>query len=306
MIGGLRGRPSAKQGSVTFMRSTARGPFFQLPMSQFAAWSGRLGIFALVVAMFSIVIVRTGVLEIQPALATFAAALMFAGLAILLAFAGFVEIWRKGLAGLGRAVAGLLLGLALLAYPGYLVWRAHKLPAIHDITTDPGDPPRFGILARLRPRGSDAYPGAATAALQAKAYPDLDTLEYAAPVDLVYKTALKVVTKRKWHIVDARPPAANGRDGDIEAVARTPIMGFRDDVVVRVRAAKEGARVDVRSASRYGTSDFGTNARRVAALLNDIDDAMSDALSEPAQPVAPAAKTPVKKKPQVPAKRPKR
>ena len=55
-------------------------------------------------------------------------------------------------------------------------------------------------------------------------------------------------------------------------------MGFRDDVVVRVSAAGAGARIDVRSASRYGTHDFGANARRVVALLSDIDDAMGDAL----------------------------
>jgi uncharacterized protein (DUF1499 family) len=290
------------------MRSTARGPFFNVPMSRLAAWSGRLGVFAFVVAVFSIVIVRSGFLEIEPALATFAAALIFAALAILLAFAGFVAIWRQGLAGLGRAVAGLFLGILLLSYPGYLAYRGSKLPAIHDITTDPGDPPRFGVLARLRPRGSDIYPGAKTAALQRKAYPDLDTLEYAAPADMVYRVVLKVVTKRKWHIVDAVTPAPQ-RDGTIEAVARTPIMGFRDDVVVRVRASQEGTLIDLRSASRYGVGDFGTNAKRVAALLSDIDDAMTDAMTEPVGPAPKSAgksagKSAPKKKPQ--PKAPKR
>jgi uncharacterized protein (DUF1499 family)/uncharacterized membrane protein len=288
------------------MRSTARGPFFHVPMSRLAAWSGRLGVFAFVVAVFSIIIVRSGILEIEPALATFAAALIFAALAILLAFAAFVAIWRQGLGGLGRAVAGLFLGILLLTYPGYFAYRGSKLPAIHDITTDPSDPPRFGVLARLRPRGSDAYPGAKTAALQRKAYPDLDTLEYANPAAMVYRVVLKVVTKRKWHIVDAVAPAPQ-RDGTIEAVARTPIMGFRDDVVVRVRASQEGTLIDVRSASRYGVGDFGTNARRVAALLADIDDAMTGAVTEPVGPAPKSAvKSAPKKKPQAPAKRPKR
>jgi uncharacterized protein (DUF1499 family) len=279
------------------MRSTARGPFFDVPMSRLAAWSSRLAWFALAVAVFSIIIVRSGTLEIVPALATFAAALIFAGLAILLAFAGFVVIWRQGLAGLGRAVTGLLLGLALLAYPGYLAYRASKLPEIADITTDPGNPPRFNVLARLRPRGTSAYPGAQAAALQRKAYPDLDPLDYDAPAATAYRVALTIVTKRHWHIVDAVPPATR-RDGVIEAVARTLIMGFRDDVVVRVRADGRGSRIDVRSASRYGFQDFGTNAKRVTALLSDIDDAMTDALAEPPRPEP-------KKKPQAP-KRPKR
>jgi uncharacterized protein (DUF1499 family) len=283
------------------MRSTARGPFFDVPMSRLAAWSSRLAWFALAVAVFSIIIVRSGTLEIVPALATFAAALIFAGLAILLAFAGFVVIWRQGLAGLGRAVTGLLLGLALLAYPGYLAYRASKLPEIADITTDPGNPPRFNVLARLRPRGTSAYPGAQAAALQRKAYPDLDPLDYDAPAATAYRVALTIVTKRHWHIVDAVPPATR-RDGVIEAVARTLIMGFRDDVVVRVRADGRGSRIDVRSASRYGFQDFGTNAKRVTALLSDIDDAMTDALAEPPRP---EPKNEPKKKPQAP-KRPKR
>jgi uncharacterized protein (DUF1499 family) len=270
-------------------------------MSRLAAWSGRLAWFALAVAVFSIIIVRSGILEIVPALVTFAAALIFAGLAILLAFGGFVVIWRQGLAGLGRAVTGLLLGLALLAYPGYFAYRASKLPPITDITTDPGNPPRFDVLARLRPRGSSTYPGAQTAALQEKAYPDLDPLEYAAPAALAYRVALAIVTKRHWHIVDAVPPATR-RDGVIEAVARTLIMGFRDDVVVRVRSVGRGSRVDVRSASRYGLNDFGTNAKRVAALLGEIDDAMNDAMTAPPPPEpkekGPASKRPQSKRPQ--------
>ena len=289
------------------MRAATRDPIFVLPTSKLATWSARLAWFALAVVMLSIVIVRTGFLEIEPALATFAAALLLAALAILMAFAAFVAIWRQGLAGIGRAVLGLVLGLLLLAYPGYLVYRASKLPMINDITTDTSNPPRFAVLARLRPRGTSDYPGARVAALQANAYPDIDGLDYDAPAQLAYRVVLGVVTKRKWHIVDTVPPTAQ-RPGEIEAVARTPIMGFRDDVVVRVSTVESSARIDVRSASRYGVSDFGTNAKRVTALLSDIDDAMTDALSAPArpEPAEKAEKPQPKKKPPPPAPKRKR
>jgi Protein of unknown function (DUF1499) len=277
------------------MRSVTRGPVFDAAVSRLAAWSARLAWFSLAVAVLSIIIVRTGFLEMGPALATFAAALIFAALAILLALASFVTIWRQGLGGIGRAVGALFLGLLLLAYPGYLAYRGSKLPPINDITTDTANPPRFGELARLRPRGSNEYPGARAAALQHAAYPDVEALQYEAPAALAYKVALAVVTKRKWHILDTAPPAP-GRPGEIEAVARTLIMGFRDDVVVRVSAAGAGSRIDVRSASRYGTGDFGTNARRVVALLSDIDDAMSDAMAAPPRP-EPKQKEPPKKRP---------
>jgi uncharacterized protein (DUF1499 family) len=267
-----------------------RRPFIDVPMSQLATWSGRLGWFALAVAALSVLILRTDILDIGPALATFGAALVFAALAVLLAFAAFVVIWREGSRGLGRAVLGLALGLLLLAYPGYLGYRATRTPAINDITTDTANPPSFAVLGRLRPRGRIAYPGAQTAALQRAAFPDIEPLEYDIPVAVTYEAALSVIAKRGWYVVDSRPPAAGGRPGTIEAVARTLIMGFRDDVVVRVSPLGRGSRIDVRSASRYGTHDFGANARRVASLLQDIDEAVSSipATELEKRPVPPA------------------
>jgi hypothetical protein len=80
-------------------------------------------------------------------------------------------------------------------------------------------------------------------------------------------------------------------------VARTLIMGFRDDVVVRVRGGEDGSRIDVRSSSRYGSFDFGSNAARVRSLINDIDDAVGD--QKPEVPVLPAKK-PVAAQPKKP------
>ena len=48
---------------------------------------------------------------------------------------------------------------------------------INDITTDPIDPPRFDVLARLRPRGTVEYAGLYAAELQRRAYPDIEPLE---------------------------------------------------------------------------------------------------------------------------------
>ena len=59
----------------------ARRPLHDEPTSKVATWSSRLGLFAFAVAALSIIIVRSGLLEIVPALATFGAALVFAGLA---------------------------------------------------------------------------------------------------------------------------------------------------------------------------------------------------------------------------------
>src|SRR5229473_2147414 len=91
------------------------------PPSRLAVWARRLAVFSLVVAALAILIERAALLEIVPVLVTF--------------------------------------GTALLAYPGYLAYQGYQLPAITDVTTDPIDPPRFEVVARLRPPNSSLYPG---------------------------------------------------------------------------------------------------------------------------------------------------
>ena len=257
------------------------------PTSRLAIWARRTALFSLAATLIAIIIVRSGALDIVPALSTLAGALVLAMVAILLAFAAGIAIWREGVGGVREAVTALLVGVALVAYPLYLGVKAYRLPAIYDVTTDPIDPPRFEAIARLRPRDANpvTYAGLYTAEQQRAAYSDIEPdLTNSSPQE-AYDAALKVITKRKWHIVDARPPQpAAPREGRIEAVARTPILGFRDDIVVRVRATTDGARIDVRSASRYGRHDLGANAARVRALIDDVDDVLA-AGPEKKQPV---------------------
>ena len=47
-------------------------------------------------------------------------------------------------------------------------------------------------------------------------------------------------------------------------------------MVVRISATPDGARIDVRSASRYGRHDLGGNAARVRALIDDVDDMLAN------------------------------
>jgi uncharacterized protein (DUF1499 family) len=191
--------------------------------------------------------------------------------------------------GIGYSLTAIGISLALLAYPSYLALASYRLPWIYDITTDPIDPPRFEALARVRPRDANPviYAGLSAAEQQRNAYPEIESLEQEATPQASYDATLAIVTKRKWNIVARRPPE-RGREGRIEAVARTAIMGLREDVVIRVRADGQGSRIDIRSSSRYGSFDFGSNAARVRTLIDDIDDAIGR--QKPEQPTAAAKK----------------
>lgn len=268
-------------------------PYQSEPVSGLATWSRNLALFSVIAVIVSILIVRFGFLEMKPALATFFGALGLAVLSILLGLAAFAAIWQNGSRGMGRILLAFLINAVVLAYPAYLGVQYRKLPKIYDITTDPIDPPRFEALARLRSgdgTNSAVYAGLYSAEQQRLAYPDIETVELEVPPQRAYEVALQLIGKRKWLVIDERPPQPPRRIGRIEAVARTPIMGFREDVSIRITPDGEESRVDIRSSSRYFESDLGSNAARVSKLIEDINTAVD------------SAKSAAPKKPQTPAK----
>ena len=272
-------------------------PYQSEPVSSLASWARNLAVFSVVAVLVSILIVRFGFLEMKPALATFFGALGIAGLSILLSFAAFAAIWQNGSRGMSRILLALLIDAVVLAYPAYLFLQYRKLPPIHDITTNPIDPPRFEALARLRTgEGTNpaVYAGLYSAELQRQAYPDIETVELDVPAQRAFEVTMRLVNKRKWLVIDERAPQPRGI-GRIEAVARTPIMGFREDVSIRVTPDGDGSRVDIRSASRYFESDLGSNAARISKLMDDLNTAADSANLKPVKkPVAPAPKLPPK------------
>jgi uncharacterized protein (DUF1499 family) len=273
-------------------------PYQSEPFSGLATWARNLSVFAVVAVLVSILIVRFGFLEMKPALATFFGALGCAALSILIGLAGFVAIWQNGTRGMSRILLAFLINGIVLAYPAYLAWQYRKLPPIHDITTDPIDPPRFEALSRLRSgdgANTAVYAGLYSAEQQRQAYPDIEPVELEIPVDRAYAITLQLVNKRKWLVIDERAPLPPRRVGRIEAVARTPIMGFREDVSIRVSPVGDDSRVDIRSSSRFFESDLGSNAARISRLIDDINTAAEAAALKPVKKaVPPPTKAPAK------------
>jgi uncharacterized protein (DUF1499 family) len=163
------------------------------------------------------------------------------------------------------AVVAFVAG-ALIAYvPWHYDQIRQIVPPIHDITTDPDNPPAFAAVVPLRKaEGGNpvAYEGAKTAEQQKRAYPDIAPLTVGAAPDAAFNEALDVARRMGWTIV-ATDPAA----GRIEASERSRWFGFTDDIVIRVAPTDSGSRIDLRSSSRQGRSDFGVNAARIRAYL---------------------------------------
>src|SRR5699024_9873873 len=163
--------------------------------------------------------------------------------------------------------AALIIGVGTAGVPWMLAQSAGSVPKIHDITTDTADPPEFVAIAPLRADAPNPpeYAGEETARKQRQAYPDIQTLQIDAWPAIVFDHALEVARAQGWEIVEA--DEAQGR---FEATATTFWFGFKDDVVIRIRGADGGSAVDVRSKSRVGLSDTGTNAARIRDYLDKL------------------------------------
>ena len=160
--------------------------------------------------------------------------------------------------GVVMPVVALAIGAVTFGVPFKLQQTAQSVPRINDITTDPANPPKYMTTAR-------AYPGEEFARLQRAAYPDIAPVMLAVPPREAFERALKAAESMGWEVV-GRDAAA----GTLEAVDTTRWFGFKDDIAVRVSAADQGSRIDVRSKSRVGRNDIGTNARRIRAYVERL------------------------------------
>ena len=185
---------------------------------------------------------------------------------IVAAVAAGLSYWRGGRKPRLVAIAAFALGLVAFAIPFQFQQMARRVPPIHDITTDLENPPAFQAVLPLRadaPNPVERSPQIDD--MQRKGYPDIQPVTLPMPRDQVFDRALAAAQGSNWMIV-----AADKSAGLIEAVDTTRWFGFKDDIVVRVTPWGSGTRVDVRSVSRIGRSDIGTNARRIREYLGRL------------------------------------
>jgi uncharacterized protein (DUF1499 family) len=176
--------------------------------------------------------------------------------------------WRRQRKAAWVAALALVTGVAAVGIPYSWQRRASRVPPIHDITTDLDKPPEFQAIVPLRadaPNTLERPP--MLVQQQREGYPDLAPLTLPLPPDRVFNRALDVAGRMGWEVVASDQPS-----GRIEAIDTTRWFGFKDDVVVRVTPWGSGTRVDVRSVSRVGRSDVGTNASRIRDFLENLQD----------------------------------
>jgi len=198
-------------------------------------------------------------------------------LALVLAVLGFTRLWEHGDKAGRASLAGMVVSVLVLAPFCYAAALAIAHPRLSDIATDPEDPPSLAFAAGKRT--ADMNPigriSAEQVAQQVEYYPQVTGRRYASTADRTLEGAAAAARQLGWEVVDL-PVWIDGEPSvTMTVIAGSFLFGFPSDMAVRVLDEGESSYVDVRSASRYGLHDLGSNAARIETLLQTLDRIMA-------------------------------
>jgi len=240
-----------------------------------ATWARRVALFFVQLMILTVLLHRFASLTTPAALNLIGVSIAGLLIAIAIAVGAIVRIWFGGQTGAAQAFAAILIACLGLAVPGFYLSKVVLLPPLTEVETTQEEPLDFRALAAQRPADANPIkePDEAQVEAQVEAYPDIGPMVIERSAPEVFSIVDEAVQRLGWTIALNEAPGETGI-GRIEATDRTLIMGFTDDVVIQVKGDDAHATVDVRSVSRYGLHDLGTNAARIRTLLAEVTAAL--------------------------------
>lgn len=231
--------------------------------SKWAIWARRFGSLALPLAVIPVFMHRERFMSSADFTTVEIVAVAVAGLAFLLAIGAFVRLWITGDQGWGKATTGFFLSLICLLPLAYVVFEMVRYPAISDIATDATRPP--GLVSQVPP--SNVVDSAAIVA----AFPNARDRTYPIEAAQMYALIVTLSDQRGWEPRARREPQTPLAEGQVNAIATT-LLGYRDEVAIRIQGDPQGSIVSMRSASLFGGHDLGENGRRIEEFLTALDE----------------------------------
>lgn len=234
-------------------------------MEKLAGWGRKLSLTGLVLLLGGTAVFRLELMEFR---LPFLALVLGAVLALVALGLSLVVLMRQGDKNVrGKARLNILISALVLFFPLSAVVSGGDAPIIHDITTDPDNPPVFREMPNVRSENDNTLAiKPDVIEIQKQAYPDLGPLFTDVPRPILFAKILERVAESGWELV-----AEDIKLGEVEAVATTPGFGFKDDVIIRISRDATGHRIDMRSVSRAGQGDLGANAKRIRQFLAELD-----------------------------------
>ena len=247
--------------------------------SKWAIWARRLGSFALPVAIIPIFLHRERIISSDDFHIIELVAAGFALVALLLALGAFARLWVTGDQGWARATLGMVFALICLAPMALVLWLAFRYPPVGDVSTNFAKPPALVTVV-----GKVSTP-AQRSEIEA-AFPNARTRTYPIAAEQMFGIIEQLGAANGWEPRARRAPTHPLDEGNLNAIATT-LLGWRDEVSVRVLGTASGTTVDMRSAAAHGWHDLGENGRRIEAFLLALDERITLMLRD--APQAPAA-----------------
>src|SRR5690606_30448904 len=104
----------------------------------------------------------------------------------------------------------------------------------------------------------------------AATFPNVASRTYPLGPAQVFDLALTLAGARGWEIEARQAPQGALGQGQINAIVLT-LLGWRDEVSIRITGLPEGSTVAMRSTSLAGIHDLGENGRRIEEFLLALD-----------------------------------
>ncbi|WP_310621006.1 DUF1499 domain-containing protein [Flexibacterium corallicola] len=234
--------------------------------SKVAWYSRRVGAIALPSLIISIIFHRFEVIETQDFLILLGVVSFLAVAGLSLAVWGVRDIWNEGGRGSFNVILAFIYNLICLLPFLWGVFGLYSYPQLNDISTDLRDPP---ALTERQMVEAPFDEGKAT--LLKQFYPDIVPRRFRISPHVLFKASMEVAEAQNWSIRYEVPPDVGVQDGYALIDLFTPIMGFNDQVAIRIRPDPFGAVLDIRSASTIGQHDIGSNAKRIRGFFDALD-----------------------------------
>jgi hypothetical protein len=246
--------------------------------SKWAIWARRFGSFAVPLAIIPIFLHRERIIASSDFHVIELVAMGIAILALAMALGAFARLWVTGDQGWSRATMGLFFALVCLLPMGFVLSLTLRYPHIPDVSTDQANPPALvsAVGRVLTPEDR--------AAIEA-AFPNARTRTYPIEPMQMFDIVEQMAEAKGWEPRARRAPQTVLDHGELNVIA-TSLLGWRDEVAIRVQGDPQGSIVDMRSAATHTWHDLGENGRTIEEFLLALDQRITLMLRD--APVAPA------------------
>lgn len=248
--------------------------------SKWAVWARRFGALALPLAAIPVVLHRAHIITSENFVVVEAAAMALAVIALIAALIAFARLWVTGDRGWARAGVAFAFGIICLLPGAFFLWLALSNPSSSDVSTDFVNPPPLVSFVESRFIGPEER-----ARIEA-AYPNARSRNYPIEAPQMFTLVATLLDNLGWDVRARREPLTALDAGQVNAVVTT-LLGFRQEVALRIQGGADGTTIAMRSASLSAFPDFGENGQRVESFLLELDNQVTLLLrNAPTQPTS--------------------